>query len=48
MLEILIILAVFPATLLAAYIAQKSLLVLLFRGMNAPLRIRTPQSQAQD
>ena len=46
--EILIVLAVFPATLGAAYLAQRGLLTLLFRGMGAPLRMGGRQSQPQD
>ena len=37
MLEILVVLVVFPATLVAAYAAQRVLLSLLFRTMAAPL-----------
>ncbi len=46
--EILVVVAIFPATLLAAYVAQKSLLALLFRSMGAPFRVPARQSQAQD
>lgn len=37
MTEILVVLIVFPATLAAAYAAQRGLLTLLFRTMAAPL-----------
>ena len=37
MTEILVVLIVFPATLVAAYAAQRGLLTLLFRTMGTPL-----------
>ena len=37
MTEILVVLIVFPASLVAAYAAQRGLLTLLFRSMAAPL-----------
>jgi len=37
MTEILVVLIVFPATLAAAYAAQRGLLSLLFRGMVTPI-----------
>jgi hypothetical protein len=37
MTEILVVLVIFPATLVAAYVAQRGLLTLLFRTMAAPL-----------
>jgi len=37
MAEILVVLIVFPATLVAAYVAQRGLLTLLFRTMAVPL-----------
>jgi hypothetical protein len=37
MTELLVVLIVFPATLVAAYVAQRGLLTLLFRTMVAPL-----------
>jgi hypothetical protein len=37
MTEVLVVLIVFPATLVAAYVAQRCLLTLLFRTMVAPL-----------
>lgn len=46
--EILVVVAVFPATLVAAYLAQKSLLALLFRGMGAQFRMPGREPQAQD
>jgi len=46
--EILVVVAVFPATLVAAYIAQKSLLALLFRSMGGPFRMPAREPQAQD
>jgi hypothetical protein len=40
MTEILVVLVIFPATLVAAYVAQRGLLTLLFRTMAVPLPIR--------
>jgi len=37
MTEILVVLVIFPATLVAAYAAQRGLLTLLFRTMVTPL-----------
>ena len=44
MTEILVVLIVFPATLVAAYAAQRGLLTLLFRTMVAPLPSSTDKN----
>jgi len=43
--ELLVVMIVFPATLAAAYAAQRGLLTLLFRTMVAPGHSSQPHAQ---
>jgi len=45
MTELLVVMIVFPATLAAAYAAQRGLLTLLFRTMVAPGPTSQPHAQ---